>query len=517
MLDQQQHPAAVLLDRRKRRRSLREWCTFLEAQKGQVPALHHLLIIDTLEKVSRGELKNVMILMPPGSAKSTYISVDFVPWYLCQYPRHLVLACSYSYSLIEGFGRQCRDLINLYEKDLGYSLSKTAAASGDWRISTGGGYFCAGVGAGIAGHRADLAFIDDFIGSQEDADSEVIREKQWQWYNNDFWPRLKPNAAQVIIANRRHEDDLVGRLLAKDAKTWYVIRLPYFAEDNDPLGRKPGVRWNKQTERMDYDFNSRLWPEWFTEDHACKVLSLESRVLSGLYQQHPQPDEGGFFKRSMLVSYSLDDLASAERNGLRYYVGADFAVRRGQEADRFCFIPGGVDVNDRLWILPDWWWCVADTLEAVNAMIAMAKRRKPLCWWSGRENITGAIEPFLLKRMREENCYIPIEELSESRDKQAKAQSIRGRMAQKMVLFPTFAPSWNEAESEILGFPGATFDDYVDALSKLGQGLATMVKASPLRADPLDIAGYRFRPTLGWLKRAHEESERIKKVNLLDK
>ncbi len=410
---------------------------------------------------------------------------------MAQFPTHLILACSYSYSLIEGFGRQCRDLIERHSCELGYSLDPNAAAAGDWRIDKRGGYFCAGVGSGIAGHRADLAFIDDYLGSQEDADSDTIREKQWKWYHNDFWPRLKPNAVQIIIANRRHEDDLVGRLLAKEPQKWKLIRLPYFAEENDPLGRPCGVRWNPETELTDYDLNSRLWPEWFDTTHASTVLEKDARVLAGLFQQRPTPEEGNFFRRNMLVGYSLDDLASAERAGMRYYVGADYALRKGQENDRTCFIVGGVDSSNRLWILPDWFWTRCDTLEAMTQMFEMSKRRKPLCWWAGKEMITGAIEPFLLKHAQETGHFVPVEELSESKDKMAKAQPIKARMSQKMVLFPKWAPSWSEAESELLSFPGGTLDDFVDALSKLGQGLAAMVRPDKIRPPEVESQGYR--------------------------
>ena len=77
-----------------------------------------------------------------------------------------------------------------------------------------------GVGGAIAGRRADLVVIDDPIRSREDADSETVRDKIWDWYINDFVPRLKPNSARVIIANHRNEDDLVGRLLQKEADKW---------------------------------------------------------------------------------------------------------------------------------------------------------------------------------------------------------------------------------------------------------------------------------------------------------
>ncbi len=501
-ISQPKSPAGVLLQRRDIRRSFLSWCLAALSFRGEAPARHHRLIINVLEQVTRGEVKNVIFLMPPGSAKSTYTSILFPPWYLNVHPHNLILACSYSYSLIEGFGRQCRDLIDLHQNELGYSLSKTAAAAGDWRISTGGGYFCAGVGSGIAGHRADLGFIDDYLGSEEDADSDTIREKQYKWYRNDFWPRLKPNAAQIIIANRRHEDDLVGRLLEEEPEKWLVIRLPMLAEENDPLGRAEG---------------ERLWPEWFTEEMVLTAQKI-SRTWAGLYQQRPAPEEGDYFKKDWIVPYGPADLAAIEERGLRYYVGADYAVRKDTTNDRFCFLPVGVDSSDRTWVLPDWFWCRADTGEAVEAQIEMSKRLKPICWWAGRENITGAIEPFLFKRMREEKCYIPVVELSESKDKQAKAQSIKGRMSQKMVLFPTYAPGWEKALNELLTFPGGTYDDFVDALSKIGQGLGIMTPASTTGVDPEGTPdGQWEKPTFGWIKKSHNRLEHHKRIQLLDK
>ena len=509
-----------LILRRRVRSSLLDWCTFIEHKKGQTPARHHRLIIELLEKVSRGEVKNIIILMPPGSAKSTYVSVDFPPWYLAQHPTHLFLSCSCNHDLARTFGGQCRNIINEYKTELGYSLRTDSTAADDWHITTGGGYRCAGVGSDIAGRRADIGLIDDYIGNQQDADSQIVRDGQWRWYWSDFWPRLKPEAAQFIIANRRHEDDLVGRLLKKQPDRWTVIRLPYFAEENDPLGRPKGVYWDAGREEMVYNVGSRLWPEYFGEEHAKSVLILKSedpRGFAGLYQQRPEPEEGSFFRRNMLLPYSLDDLSRAMERGLRYYVGADYAVRNREDADRFCFLVGGLDQEDRLWILPNWFWQNSDTLEATDAMIAMAKKWRPLCWWAGRESITGAIKPFLEKRMREENRYVPIEELSESKDKVAKAQAIKGRMSQKMVLFPTFAPQWEEAQREILSFPGGAYDDFVDSLAKLGQGLADMVRPSFPPMDPLDIADYKFRPTLAWMKETTRRRVISKRAFELDK
>lgn len=455
------------------------------------PAVHHLLVINTIERVLSGEIKNVIFLMPPGSAKSTYLSVLLPPFYLNpeQYPNNLILACSYSYSLIETFGRQCRDLIALHEKVLGYSLSKTAAASGDWRTSNGGGYFCAGVGSGIAGHRADLAFIDDYLGSQEDADSKVVRDKQWDWYLNDFFPRLKPHAAQIIIANRRHEDDLVGRLLAREDSKWTVISLPMLAEDNDILGRAVG---------------ERLWPDWFTDEMVQKVRQ-HPRVWAGLYQQRPSPAEGNYFKKDWIQRYAIKDLPT----DLRYYIGSDHAFRKHVINDRSCFLPAGIDNNDNLWILPNWYWTRADSGEAVEEMLKLAQRFSPICWWAGRENITGSIAPFLYKRMQETGIYIPIEELSEGKDKQAKAQAIRARMSAKKVFFPDI-PAFADAEHELLTFPAGMHDDFVDALAKIGQGLLKMVGNTTRQPEKPIEEILNPRITCGWVQDSARRKERMK-------
>ena len=458
-------------------------------------AAHHRLITDSIEKLLRGELPNgkrsLMLLMPPGSAKSTYTSVLLPSWFLNpeQHPTDLMLACSYSYELIEGFGGRARDIIRQEHNLLGIDISKQYSASGDWRTSRGGGFFCAGVNAGIAGHRALLGLIDDYIGSEEEADSQRIRDKNWDWYWNDFFPRLLPMAYQIIIANRRHEDDMVGRHLNEDADAWHVIKLPMLAEDNDPLGRIKG---------------ERLWSDWFTAEQVEKVRK-KPRTWAGLYQQRPAPEEGNYFKRENILTYAINELPPL--SDLRVYAGSDWAFRRGEENDNTCHLLGGVDSSGRLWILPDFFWDRVDTLDATNKMFEMAKRYQPICWWHGREAITGSIGPFVYQKMREENAFIRIEELSETKDKQAKARAIDARMGAKMVLFPKFHPRWEEILNELLTFPAGLHDDFVDALAKLGQGLDKMTPASKAKEE-WDGIVRPPRLTCGWVQRSHKRLER---------
>lgn len=258
------------------------------------PADHHLLLIDALHEVAGGQLDLLLVMMPPGSAKSTYGSVAFASWYLGRHPDRCVIAASHTQELAERFGRRVRNIVGSAAHNRVFpksTLSVDSTAAGRWETSLGGEYFAAGVGGSVTGRRADLAIIDDPVKSREDADSQTIRDKQWAWWRDDMATRLKPGAAVVLIMTRWHEDDLAGRML-KDMRDSgqrvKVISLPMEARENDPLGRRPG---------------EMLWPEWFTPQ-MLEQAKREPRTWSSLYQQEPRPIGGGEFKREWLCHWS---------------------------------------------------------------------------------------------------------------------------------------------------------------------------------------------------------------------
>jgi hypothetical protein len=178
------------------RRSLTEWCRFCSFE----PAAHHRLLISELEKVAHGETARLAIFMPPGSAKSTYASVLFPPWLLASSSWN-ILAASHTTELAEKWGRRITNLISEHSATLGISLAADSQAAGRWSLDSGAEYYAAGVGTGIAGFRAKLGLIDDPVRSRQDADSELIRDRTWDWYINDFKTRLVPHAAEILIQN----------------------------------------------------------------------------------------------------------------------------------------------------------------------------------------------------------------------------------------------------------------------------------------------------------------------------
>lgn len=268
------------------RTDLLTWAEHTLGTDGLTPARHHRLLMARLQAVAEGTIDRLMVLMPPGSAKSTYCSVLFPVWWFARHPASSVIAASHTADLAKHFARQARALVSEHAAVLGYRLEAGERAAARWSTSARGQYFATGVRGPIAGRRADLAIIDDPIRTLADAESPRQRNHLWDWYRSDLITRLKPAGRVVIVMTRWHQDDLAGRLLERNAQDWTLLRLPALAEADDPMGRLAG---------------QPLWPEW--EDEAALLRKRDQvgeRVWSALFQQSPRPLQGSLFKVSQI-------------------------------------------------------------------------------------------------------------------------------------------------------------------------------------------------------------------------
>lgn len=335
--------AAELLRRRAAVASVVGFARYVQPEDMQ-PAKHHLLLLDELQRVMDGETKNLIVMMPPGSAKSSYASVIAAAYFIGRNPQLSIITASHTLGLAEKFGRRTRNLLQSPEVCRLWQtrISDDNASAGRWATTDGGEFLAAGVGGAITGSRADLAIIDDPVKSREEADSELIREKTWDWFRDDLRTRLKPGGRVVLVLTRWHEDDLAGRLLEREPGKWRVLKLPMEAGRNDPLGRAEG---------------ERLWQEWFT-DEMVEVAKADPRGWSSLYQQEPRAKEGAEFKRSWLLRWGirpkglnhliLVDPSSGREGEKRTRRGNDFTSMWvvGLGADRNAYV---IDlVRDRL-------------------------------------------------------------------------------------------------------------------------------------------------------------------------
>lgn len=414
--------------------------------------------------------------MPPGSAKSTYGSVLFPPWYVAQHPEHQIITASNTAELAARWGRRVRNLINEHQLILGCSLASDSQAADRWQTSAGGEYIAAGVGGTITGWRGDLVVIDDPVKSREQADSEDIRAKQWDWYVDEAYSRLKPGGRIVLIQTRWHEDDLAGRVLAAAAEgrdAWNVISLPALAELDDPLGRLPG---------------EPLWPEWESLEHLeLKRAVTSARSWAALYQQRPAPEEGDYFKAEWLKTY----VTQPPLETLAVYGASDYAVT-ADGGDYTVHVVVGVDPDGHMYLL-DLWRKQASSDVWVEAFCDLVRKYKPREWAEEQGQIKAGVGPFLDRMQRERSAYVYRRDFPVRADKAVRAQSIRGRMAIDGLYVPTNAGWLSDLRSELLSFPAGKHDDQVDALGLVGQLLDTI--ASGRKPEPpvksKNPSGYR--------------------------
>ncbi len=458
-----QQAATELLERIQARKSLQSFIESLEL--GFAFASHHLRLIEELEAVERGETTRLMVFMPPGSAKSTYSSILFPPWFMGRNPAYSILGVSNTTELAERFSRRVRNIVAGpdFSRIFGFSVKEDSAAAANWETTKEGEFFAAGMGAAIAGRRADLGLIDDPIKNREEADSDRVRQKHWEWYLNDFLTRLKPGARQILIQTRWHEDDLGGRILEREADKWRIVKLPMLAVANDPLGRAYG---------------ERLWPEWFTED-MITTAKMDTRSWNALYQQEPVPDEGDYFRRDNFSEY--EELPK----DMRIYAASDFAVTEGAGdfTEHGVF---GMDTNGNLYVL-DWWRGQAQSDVWIEKMCDLIKLHKPLVWFGEAGPIRRAIEPFLIRRMGERSAYCRLEWMSSINDKVVRARAIQALASIKSIVWPKWHASWRpEVEKQLLQFPSGKYDDAVDVFSLIGRGLEHVQPASKPRPRRLE-------------------------------
>lgn len=442
------------------------------------PAAHHKLLNEKLEAVERGEIRRLMVFMPPGSAKSTYASVVFPVWFMGRKKRRNVIAATYATPLARKIGRRARSIVRqpVYEEVFGAGLSGEVGAANEWALTNENEFMGGGILSGITGNRADLIIVDDPIKGRQEADSETTRAKTRAAFDDDLKTRLKPGGRIVIIQTRWHEEDLAGSILpvdydgetgwvqGRDGDRWYVLCIPAEATKvDDPLGRRPG---------------EMLWPEWFDETHWSAFRS-NPRTWSALYQQSPSPAEGTYFKREWFHRFT-------ERpKHFNVYMTSDHAPGGGSGNDYNVFRVWGLDQNQHIWLLDGFReQCTIDkamgiefdeatgeTRVASRGGLALIRRWKPLAWFPEDDNNWKSAKPFVVAAMRRTRTYCRIEEISTAGgDKPTKAQPFQAKASMGEVHLPE-GPIGDAILDQYLKFPAGKNDDEIDAAANIGRAI----------------------------------------------
>jgi len=258
------------------------WPDFIEGA-------HHRHVAEKFNKIANGEIKRLIVNMPPRHTKSEFASYLLPSWMVGRNPKLKIIQATHTGELAIRFGRKAKHLIDSeeYKKIFITKLQEDSKAAGRWETAQGGEYFAAGVGGAITGRGADLLIIDD-PHSEQDAMSETKLESAYEWYTSGPRQRLQPGASIVLVMTRWSTKDLTSMLLKNQkevkADQWEVVEFPAIMEDGKPM-----------------------WPEYWNQDELEKVkATLPVAKWNAQWMQHPTSEEGAIIKREWWRKWKND-------------------------------------------------------------------------------------------------------------------------------------------------------------------------------------------------------------------
>ena len=437
---------------------------------------HHRIIADKLERVARGELKRLIVNMPPRHTKSEFASFLFPAWMVGRKPSLKIIQATHTTELAVGFGRKVKNLLEREDYLEIFPEAKLAAdskASGRWDTARGGMYYAVGVGSNLAGRGADLCIIDD-PHSEQTAMSNAGFDDAWDWYTGGPRQRLQPGGSIVLVMTRWNEKDLTGQLIkqmTRDEKAdqWEVVEFPMELPSGQPV-----------------------WPEyWSLDDLTAVKASIPPNKWNAQYQQQPTGDTNAILKREWWQIWEHDKVPKLEYIIQSY----DTAFSKKETADYSAITTWGV-------FYPD---------EGTQPNLILLDSKKGR--WDFPELKRIAYEEFkfwdpetviieakatgmpLTHELR--NMGIPVVNFTPSRgnDKVARVNSISPLLESGMVWAPD--TQWaHELIEECAAFPNGEHDDLVDsttqALMRYRQGNFVQLPSDDWEDEDHDSRTFRY-------------------------
>lgn len=433
--------------------------------RGRWKPYQHLRVVASkvFQAVTSGKSKRIIFTCPPQHGKSTFISEILPPWYLGCFPDNRVLLGTYEADFAETWGRKARTIMEEFGQDLwGVGVDQRSHAADRWDIADAqGGMMTAGIAGGFSGKKGNLFIVDDPHKNSDEAASEVMQEKVWDFYRTCALTRMAEDGIVIVMHTRWHEGDLIGRLQAAMAdgsgEKFEVINLPAIAEEPEtwPTGwtRAPG---------------DILCPELFSKETLLTRRSaLGPYFWSALYQQRPTPEGGGVFKREWLQSWTYagkdNELCNLGGRLFRWseliaFVTVDLAVSMKTEAD-FTAIAAWAVTNAGDLILLDMDRRRMEGPDILPAVQRMMDRTGATLAWIEK---TGFQLSLIQQAQRD---GMDVRELEADRDKLQRAIASTATMDARHFWIPPAAPWLDSYVHEMLMFPKGKHDDMVDVTS----------------------------------------------------
>ena len=447
------------------RRWLPDFCHYMDPNYES--ARHTRILCDHLMAVERGDINRLMISMPPRHGKTRHFSQFFPAWVMGRKPDSQIILASYGGELAEGNSRSVRNFLLDSQYPFRTRVSKDSSAVTRWSTEQGGILIATGVGGVMTGFGGTLICADDLFKSREEADSEIIREKTWQWWLEVVLTRLMPGGKIVLGATRWHEDDVHGRILnSSTANQWTVLDMPAFDEEGHAL-----------------------WPEWYDEASLLeKKEEIGTRAWNALYMQRPTAPEGGMFKRAWFQRRHTE--LDLEKVRFRQVVQTvDSSFKTGVNNDWSVIATWGTDGVD--YYLIDLWRKKVEFPELVEAIRSeYSKERK------GPQPRVILIEDTAagqsVIQVLRRSSSLPVIPISVKESKEARAESVTPIFEAGKVSIPEHHPLRDEFVDEHCGFPAGRHDDCVDTTAMALRRLRAVYQGN-LKAFLTRPRGIRIR------------------------
>jgi predicted phage terminase large subunit-like protein len=424
----------------------------------------HILIADYCQKLLEGEVKNLMVFVPPQHGKSEIISRNFPAWALGKNPDLKIVGCSYSSDLAEQFSRSIQRTID--SKEYQDIFPDTYLNGSNIRTDTKGflrnvdifetvghrGFYKAvGVGGSLTGTPVDIAIIDDPVKDANEANSITYRQRVWDWYNTVLSTRLHNDSKQLFIMTRWHEDDLAGRILKAEPQDWTVLSIPAICEQEHD-----GALYSPR------HIGDALWENRHSKRKLEKQKARAPREFSALYQQHPTIEGGNIVKRDWFRRISMAEFTAMRYNEpMHFYLDTAYnKKKKNQDNDpsgilAACRIRNNIYLYDaqQVWKeMPDLLRFLPDYMEAHEG---------------NKESILH-IEPkangiSVVQMLREISTLNVKETPTPTDDKEVRLRAVSPRIECGRVYI--VEGSWNDDFlDEVCGFPSQPHDEFVDIL-----------------------------------------------------
>ena len=416
---------------------------------GFISGKHHQIMANAFERVAKGELKRLIINMPPRHTKSEFASYLLPAWFLGRFPEKKIIQTAHTAELAVGFGRKVRNLVSseAFSRVFDTKLSSDSKAAGRWNTHAGGDYFAIGVGGAVTGKGADLLIIDDPHSEQEAKQGNpAVFDNVYEWYTSGPRQRLQPGGAIIIVMTRWSKRDLTGQILKNASKdgvdNWEVIEFPAILPSGTPLW--PGF-WKK------------------TELEAIKA-EIPVAKWEAQYQQNPTSEEGAIIKREHWRVWQSDTAPQCD-----YIIQSwDTAFEKSNRADySACTTWGVFDHPDDKGNLKTNIIC----LDAFKQRMEFPElKQKAFEMYKEWEPDTLIVEKKaagapLIYELRQTGILLEEYTPGKGSDKIARVNAISDLFASGVVWCPE--TRWaDELMEELAAFPNGEHDDLVDSTSQ---------------------------------------------------